>query len=1314
MFSPQPSVVRGDDSVMGAGGRRRVRQTSRPASRTQRNERSANASFARDTSVASQRSSVAPTAEDTSFSQKAISTNSSLQGAKDAEGGVVDWTKNEKYRVSRLHALPAILKSCTANDTPVTAITDPTNGYALLLSHTGAYVWQYTSAHSLPHTFSFPLPRDENAQANPNFPFPLGTLVSPSANSTEPGLVVIMPMTGRIAYWDSVGSAVAEGLFTKKRGVEGKVPLVSGEIVTAICSLEPAGFILSLSSGRLAHLALRDLAGRPGVTVTMMKSSGAGVMGGLLEAFRPGSYRRDVVAVRAGKVLRMGEREVIVATARGNFSRWHVNRSSSYANVADVDLGDSIVQVIQKSRKYELGARNKDQFVVIDAAVGDYYETTAEGDVNILALTAFMPTPTNPTVVYTLVTIKFKAGGRAEVGDIHVIKCYATPLEQGETRPRLHLPKPGKTAFVVFSRSVVIVSNRKGGDVDTDMEGEVEEKGLFEDVVDFRGDVNVSIVGSGLEDVAFDNAPRTDMGSFMSDSGVVTFGKKVRNPGCILVAKGAGIVRVEVFDLEEGLRGRITNEPLRVKSKIEQAVFYGIKEDNPLNFQGRKEVEYPLQDIEQAALTISSEILSSTSTYLPALLPSLEGHLILRASHLRALAEHLRSTFPALSKQVMWRLLSDAEKIEAARAIWNTRDARLRHYPEDIEGVLEAIINELLSAEDENYDIADIDPVRSWFQRHVGNIGALLPLAKKIFTEKASKGRRDHFEFARRDAEANEIVNSALMTAWKFRVSSARLYNLDDSIDDNGKLIFAEGLADPWTSGMPLLQALGNNYDISEAVIKNIWGPKLADDEMKQEVAEKIAGQLTTLAEICCRAFEERVAWCESQNDSEDRQQEGVAVRQRYFVCRGSWIKPLVDIGRAERAYSIAEKWMDCRTLVELCWEELFRNEVTMKEVAMEEGEAKRELQRQRTVTMNRLESYFETFGEKFAFEIYEYLIENSQLQTLMNGFERWRERYLTKFLRGNQKYAKLSWMHDVTRRDYDRAGMTLQHIAKEVEEDLWCKKVELSLSKLASLAARQSLGTTTLDTPMLDFDAELELIKIQESLYAAIKPITGAAIDNEAAVQLGLDEFARGLKKRPAMRELWKRAFRDLVQGKVLGAEGLVDLLTLMDPVAGAELVGGHAFFSALRGLSLVRLGRGRRELGEKDVWRRCYLRDDWNMIANTKNKSDDQVLEKAYDTALYHTIKIGFEKGLFSTDSSPFRPLSPDECFSTETIEELRHRFKEADEAELIAIANELKVENTRLMGYIQKADLRRWYEGIYTEARRVVIGDDDDMVD
>ena len=78
------------------------------------------------------------------------------------------------------------------------------------------------------------------------------------------------------------------------------------------------------------------------------------------------------------------------------------------------------------------------------------------------------------------------------------------------------------------------------GDNEKD-EGE-EGRGAFEQVIHFWEDLNIEIVGSGLEDLMFDSALRSDvMGSFTSDAGPTGAGK-IRNPAVVLVTGGTGII----------------------------------------------------------------------------------------------------------------------------------------------------------------------------------------------------------------------------------------------------------------------------------------------------------------------------------------------------------------------------------------------------------------------------------------------------------------------------------------------------------------------------------------------------------------------------------------------------------------------------------------------------------------------------------------------------------------------------------------------------------------------------------------------------
>ena len=94
-------------------------------------------------------------------------------------------------------------------------------------------------------------------------------------------------------------------------------------------------------------------------------------------------------------------------------------------------------------------------------------------------------------------------------------------------------------------------------------------------------------------------------------------------------------------------------------------------------------------------------------------------------------------------------------------------------------------------------------------------------------------------------------------------------------------------------------------------------------------------------------------------------------------------------------------------------------------------------------------------------------------------------------------------------------------------------------------------------------------------------------------------------------------------------------------------------------------------------------------------------------YDTAVYKTIKFGYERGLFA-QNSPYQPLAPEETFFSDSLEELRTRFARSDESELNTIGLDLSQENKLLARFVEKAQLRIWFPGVLDAARREAYGE------
>ena len=569
---------------------------------------------------------------------------------------------------------------------------------------------------------------------------------------------------------------------------------------------------------------------------------------------------------------------------------------------------------------------------------------------------------------------------------------------------------------------------------------------------------------------------------------------------------------------------------------------------------------------------------------------------------------HLKTgAYGRVSKGVRWRLLQDAEKCEAASALWNVRNERLREDPTEADGVLEAVIAAEFPPDDTDV-AASNDPTRAWFQRGVQDIGRLLHGVKKGYAGLPNQGKKNRLAFAIADSEANDLVLGALKKAWEFRAQSAALYGLsgESGVSKNGLLQISKGFMAPWTSELLLLEALAQQYLVSEATLRGFLGP--SDDPKRNEVFQTLVLQLVRLAETSCKAFEERANWGAQQSGDmeEDFLQEPADVRERYLATRGDWIKPLVAYGELDSAYRIAEDYGDFKTLVEICYSELKKNEVAIKGATTKQEDPEPFMEEIQAIS-DRLEGYFQRFGGGFATLLYEYLVENHMLYTLLGDFDSWRERYLTPFLRKDPKYAKVSWIHDVGLGDYETAGNTLFSVAAQKEGLLRNQQIQFSIAKLAKLAALEYRGASEaeVEEELDQYDSKLELVKIQQKLHAIVKDITHSAIDVDAAVQLGTDEYGRKIRKSPATKEVFRHAFRELVSGKVLKAEDLIELLTLMEPTDGA-LMDGESFYMAIKALGLAALPKSQRRFIEATTWRRCYLRDEYASLPSYHPHTD------------------------------------------------------------------------------------------------------------
>jgi len=136
------------------------------------------------------------------------------------------------------------------------------------------------------------------------------------------------------------------------------------------------------------------------------------------------------------------------------------------------------------------------------------------------------------------------------------------------------------------------------------------------------------------------------------------------------------------------------------------------------------------------------------------------------------------------------------------------------------------------------------------------------------------------------------------------------------------------------------------------------------------------------------------------------------------------------------------------------------------------------------------------------------------------------------------------------------------------------------------------------------------------------------------------------------------KNHVRDMLQGKVLDVEGVVDVLTLKD---NADSIDDYA--TALHLLARAEDTPDVRRLSSfRRAWCRVYYHDDWDAIRQTTNVTDTQLKARFCATALYHTL-ILILATIASTSPNDSLPegfdLDPSQCLPVPLMPETSSRF-------------------------------------------------------
>lgn len=554
-------------------------------------------------------------------------------------------TKNDKYCVTRLPALPSLLESNMDEDLEeeniLNGYTDNFTNFAVVVGQKAINAWPYRSTDSSPITFEFPIAGVQSEGLT------LAILTRPSRSvDLDPGLVVIETIAGKVRYYESVQFAPALGLMNND-GTEVSVGLKNGEFITYAENIEPLGVVVATNWKRVVLVTLRDVQGRAHLNTVELTShlKASRLLSLFSSSTGAAESGNEIVSVKLGKVVNGLEWEIIIQDSRGTFRNLTLQYAASGQPFIDH----------RKTVQYNLTP---------------YLENNIDGVIpgTLIQLRFFgickLEVSGVPNLYTALVGVENAVNGQDEKRLLLVtmkvdqsgVLLYGShqlpPVQSFDTKPQLFIPKPYTTAFVAAGNSVTM-TDMNTTFLQQNASGEPTfsyYKPQWEDTIKLKS--NVEVIGLGYEDMV----------------------TKLSNAALILITNNYGVLRVEKFPSTPKPNTQLgdpTDPVVLLKSHMQQAIFYSQSEAIDFNVDPL----YLLEVVQEATSSIIKEVLNSLTASLPPLFSSTRDSLLTRSNALRELVLFVQQNFGEFWFRVVPQIVEAIEKLDVAQQIWALLDA---------------------------------------------------------------------------------------------------------------------------------------------------------------------------------------------------------------------------------------------------------------------------------------------------------------------------------------------------------------------------------------------------------------------------------------------------------------------------------------------------------------------------------------------------------------------------------------------------------------------------------------------------------------
>ncbi|KAG0292552.1 hypothetical protein BGZ98_002539 [Dissophora globulifera] len=821
----------------------------------------------------------------------------------------------------------------------------------------------------------------------------------------------------------------------------------------------------------------------------------------------------------------------LFAMTRRSLLRWHLYRSGECTMEAEAPLMDQITERILRDYSGTLPLGTDPRVRLLDI---QYIKNG-----KLLVLATFFDTAAkhlDTPLSCALFTLSSQFGTTVDIEHVKYIQRKVEEDLRPEATPKLVVPHGGPGVFIIFPKAVIITSTFPTVD--------------FEDLVPLKSD---RIIGFGTEDW---KQRGQEMGDFSE---------------LPIVCRSSGRLGIHIF--LDGLSStpQATSQEFRtpqeqlteqLQAKLEQAVFFGGKKNNPISFDL---AHYDGGDLNHASLNVSHEILNSHA----ALLSSgkdLTARLQERYQRIRSIIDSIQAAemTSRLSIDTRFQLCWGAEKLAAANALWAQYQLKLagRDKNKAARANLKRVVDDAAAQSLQHVGVhTSEDPISFFLKYHVEHLAELLTRLQRSSKKLALTSVGQQAELTR---DVNKILILSMRSAWNYRKQHVKSYALQSSSS-----------LEPWTGTEDVIKSLTVQYGITLSACKS--NVEMETSHMDHDAVDghsylstELKDQLFDLADVTLQAHSEHLQYLEGLSQTSEHNIAIATAVDEYDQAKSELLTPLIELKKTQQAIVLAQRYKDFVTLVKLC-------------IGQE----------------RQIQAFITKYQQEFANALFQWYYDNKQLSTFLEVGEQYSDLF-TVFL-DNRDYGELAWLHDIKIRRFVEASQRIQEDAV-LETNVDQRRTMFGVSKLLFLAGVPQQGHQQQQQQQQQVDAEsmikyasrnneeLEMATIQAFVADDWENQAGSLIRVEDKAQTVVDAFKSPvLNQQPTLRKALLKSAQSLLNRQAVSSEDLLDVLMTQQQF---EVQNVDVCDAAL-GICLHAsdIPENRRPHVLQDIWRRIFI---------------------------------------------------------------------------------------------------------------------------